>query len=99
MDPAPRYNFKDINAHDLEAATLFEVNGYVAVVTGASNGIGLMAAQTLAANGARVYIIGTREEILDTIGEKYSFNGQIAPCVPSHPRPSRAGRLLLTRVY
>jgi hypothetical protein len=99
MDPPPRYNFKDINAHDLEAATLFEVKGYVAVVTGASNGIGLMAAQTLAANGARVYIIGTSEEILDTIGEKYSFNGQIAPCVPSHPRPSRAGRLLLTRVY
>ncbi|GFF81734.1 rhamnolipids biosynthesis 3-oxoacyl-[acyl-carrier-protein] reductase [Aspergillus udagawae] len=79
MDPAPRYNFKDINAHDLEAATLFEVKGYVAVVTGASNGIGLMAAQTLAANGARVYIIGTREEILDTFGEKYSFNGQITP--------------------
>ncbi|RHZ58234.1 SDR family NAD(P)-dependent oxidoreductase [Aspergillus thermomutatus] len=79
MDPAPRYNFKDINAHDLEAATLFEVKGYVAVVSGASNGIGLMAAQTLAANGARVYIIGTREEILDTVGEKYSFNGQIIP--------------------
>ncbi|GIK05686.1 hypothetical protein Aspvir_009799 [Aspergillus viridinutans] len=79
MDPAPRYNFKDINVHDLEAATLFEVKGYVAVVTGASNGVGLMAAQTLAANGARVYIIGTREEILDTIGEKYSFNGQVTP--------------------
>ncbi|RHZ63665.1 hypothetical protein CDV55_105898 [Aspergillus turcosus] len=79
MDPTPRYNFKDINVHDLEAATLFEVKGYVAVVTGASNGVGLMAAQALAANGARVYIIGTREEILDTIGEKYSFNGQITP--------------------
>ncbi|GAQ03072.1 2-dehydro-3-deoxy-D-gluconate 5-dehydrogenase [Aspergillus lentulus] len=79
MDPAPRYNFKDINVHDLEAATLFEVKGYVAVVTGAGNGVGLMAAQTLAANGARVYIISTREEILDTIGEKYSFNGQITP--------------------
>ncbi|GIJ92029.1 hypothetical protein Asppvi_011004 [Aspergillus pseudoviridinutans] len=79
MDQAPPYNFKDINAHDLEAATLFEVKGYVAVVTGASNGVGLMAAQALAANGARVYIIGTREEILDTIGEKYSFNGQITP--------------------
>lgn len=79
MDTAPRYNFKDINVHDLEAATLFEVRGYVAVVTGAGNGVGLMAAQTLAANGARVYIIGTREEILDTIGEKYSFKGQITP--------------------
>ncbi|KAH1316095.1 hypothetical protein KXV58_006080 [Aspergillus fumigatus] len=79
MDTAPRYNFKDINVHDLEAATLFEVRGYVAVVTGAGNGVGLMVAQTLAANGARVYIIGTREEILDTIGEKYSFKGQITP--------------------
>lgn len=88
MDTAPRYNFKDINVHDLEAATLFEVRGYVAVVTGAGNGVGLMAAQTLAANGARVYIIGTREEILDTIGEKYSFKGQITPCVLSHSIPS-----------
>lgn len=97
MDTAPRYNFKDINVHDLEAATLFEVRGYVAVVTGAGNGVGLMAAQTLAANGARVYIIGTREEILDTIGEKYSFKGRShrASCpTPSHPPPP-----LLTRVY
>lgn len=64
---------------DLEAATLFQVKGYVAVVSGASSGIGLMAAQTLAANGARVYIIGKREEILDTVAEKYSSNGQIIP--------------------
>lgn len=64
---------------DLEAATLFQVKGYVAVISGASSGIGLMAAQTLAANGARVYIIGKREEILDTVSEKYSSNGQIIP--------------------
>lgn len=70
------------NPTDLEAQNLFQVKGYVAVVSGASRGIGLMAAQTLAANGARVYIVGKREEILDTVAEKYSSNGQIIPYAP-----------------
>lgn len=64
---------------ELETPALFQVKGLVAVVSGASSGIGLMAAQTLAANGARVYIIGKREYILDTVAEKYSSNGQIIP--------------------
>ncbi|KAJ5102320.1 hypothetical protein NUU61_004542 [Penicillium alfredii] len=63
----------------LESPSLFEVKGYVAVVTGASSGIGLMAAQTLAANGARVYIIGRKPEVLETVAEKYSSHGQIIP--------------------
>lgn len=64
---------------DLETPTLFQVQGLVAVVSGASSGIGLMAAQALAANGARVYIIGKKEEILDMVAEKYSASGQIIP--------------------
>jgi NADP-dependent 3-hydroxy acid dehydrogenase YdfG len=64
---------------ELESPRLFEVKGYVAVVTGASSGIGLMAAQTLATNGARVYAIGRREEVLETVAEKFSSNGQIIP--------------------
>lgn len=37
---------------DLTASKLFSVEDYVCVITGGGSGIGLMAAQTLAANGA-----------------------------------------------
>lgn len=72
-----------MSTHNVEAPSLFSVKGYVAVVTGGSSGIGLMAAKVLAANGALVYIIGRREEMLETVAEKFSSNGQIVPCV--HP--------------
>lgn len=62
---------------ELESNTLFSVRDLTAVVTGGGTGIGLMAAQTLAANGARVYIVGRREEPLHKVAEKYSGNGEI----------------------
>jgi NAD(P)-dependent dehydrogenase (short-subunit alcohol dehydrogenase family) len=37
--------------HKLQASKLFSVKDYVCVVTGGGSGIGLMAAQALAANG------------------------------------------------
>jgi predicted Rossmann-fold nucleotide-binding protein len=42
------------NTADLHVAKLFSVKDYVCVVTGGGSGIGLMAAQALAANGAKV---------------------------------------------
>ncbi|KAK7749180.1 hypothetical protein SLS62_008361 [Diatrype stigma] len=51
--------------HPLSGAELFSVKGRVAVVTGAWTGIGLMIAQALAANGAKVYITGRRLELLE----------------------------------
>jgi NAD(P)-dependent dehydrogenase (short-subunit alcohol dehydrogenase family) len=44
------------NTSDLAAAKLFSVKDYVCVITGGGSGIGLMAAQALAANGAKVYV-------------------------------------------
>ncbi|KAL2010949.1 hypothetical protein VTN00DRAFT_3667 [Thermoascus crustaceus] len=68
-----------MSEQELQAQNLFDVSGFVAVVTGGGSGIGLMATQTLAANGARVYIIGRRQEVLNRVAERYSSKGQIFP--------------------
>jgi len=60
------------STHHFQAARLFDVKGYVAVVTGGATGIGLMATQALAANGAKVYITSRREEVLATAAETHS---------------------------
>ncbi|KAI1424224.1 NAD(P)-binding protein [Xylaria sp. FL1777] len=52
--------------HPLSAAALFGLKDWVVVVTGGGTGVGLMIAQTLAANGARVYITGRRADVLET---------------------------------
>lgn len=64
---------------DLKVDKLFSVNGFTAIVTGGSTGIGLMITQALVSNGAKVYITGRREEKLKTVAEKYSQGGKIVP--------------------
>lgn len=53
----------------------------MALVTGGGSGIGLMATQALAVNGAKVYISGRTPEKLEKVVELYSKNipGQIIP--------------------
>lgn len=53
------------------ATSLFDVRGLTAVVTGGSSGLGLYAAQALAANGALVYILGRREDRLSSAVETF----------------------------
>ncbi|KAL0938045.1 uncharacterized protein CTRU02_207776 [Colletotrichum truncatum] len=60
---------------------LFNLSGKVALVTGGGSGIGLMATQALAGNGAKVYITGRTKEKLDKVAEEYGKNieGEIIP--------------------
>ena len=68
-----------VASHDeLKISKLFDVSKFTAVVTGGGTGIGLMVAQALSTNGAKVYITGRREDALKTVVEKYNNGpGQI----------------------
>lgn len=52
-----------------------ELNGRVCVVTGASTGIGAGCAKVLAAQGARVAIVGRRESFLRDVAEEIAAAG------------------------
>jgi NAD(P)-dependent dehydrogenase (short-subunit alcohol dehydrogenase family) len=54
-------------------------------LTNVGSGIGLMAAQSLAANGAKVYITGRRAEALEKAAKSHhpeEYGGSIIPCGP-----------------
>ncbi|KAI8946742.1 hypothetical protein F4801DRAFT_563384 [Xylaria longipes] len=65
----------------LAASNLFSVDGLVAVVTGGGTGIGLMIARALEHNGAKVYILGRREDVLKTAAKQNAIHGNIIPIV------------------
>ncbi|PSK59254.1 Rhamnolipids biosynthesis 3-oxoacyl [Elsinoe australis] len=69
------------NNPEFQLDKLFNVKDRVVVVTGGGSGIGLMATQAFAVNGAKVYIIGRTLEKLGTVAKEYSkgISGQIIP--------------------
>ncbi|KAK9238069.1 hypothetical protein V1525DRAFT_359331 [Lipomyces kononenkoae] len=62
---------------DFGINNLFSVEGLVAVVTGGGTGIGLMMATALENNGAIVYIIGRRLDVLENAVKLYSTKGNM----------------------
>jgi len=62
---------------DLSAASLFDVKGWVAVVTGGGSGLGLVTANALAANGVKVYVTGRRAEKLKDAEKQDPSGGSI----------------------
>ncbi|KAH9932700.1 NAD-P-binding protein [Epithele typhae] len=62
-----------------EIPSLFGVEGLVAVVTGGGTGIGLMIAKALEHNGATVYIVGRRLDVLERAAREHSRHGQLIP--------------------
>ncbi|MDB5451596.1 MAG: 3-oxoacyl-ACP reductase, partial [Caulobacteraceae bacterium] len=48
----------------LDAKSLFDIDGRVALITGGTSGVGRMIASVFVANGARTYITGRNPERL-----------------------------------
>ncbi|KAH7872311.1 uncharacterized protein C8R40DRAFT_1162224 [Lentinula edodes] len=65
--------------HQFSPLKLFNVEGLVAVVTGGGSGIGLMMATALENNGAVVYIVGRRHEVLERAAQENSRFNNIIP--------------------
>ncbi|KAI3615373.1 short-chain dehydrogenase [Moniliophthora roreri] len=68
-----------IKLEEQQASNLFDLRGVVAVVSGGGSGIGLMISSTLIANGAKVYIIGPKQEDLDRIARLYNAEAEKIP--------------------
>jgi NAD(P)-dependent dehydrogenase (short-subunit alcohol dehydrogenase family) len=59
----------------MKAAELFDLTGQVALVTGASSGIGVRFAEVLAANGAAVVVVARRAERLAELNARIEAAG------------------------
>ncbi|KAG6337310.1 hypothetical protein ID866_1772 [Astraeus odoratus] len=88
-----------ISPSEFALAKLYDLEGLVALVTGGGTGIGLMIAQGLAANGARVYITGRRVDVLQGVADEWGKKkesrmgkiigaGQGGPLSPELNKPS-----------
>jgi NAD(P)-dependent dehydrogenase (short-subunit alcohol dehydrogenase family) len=59
----------------MRASEMFDLTGRVALVTGASSGLGVRFAEVLAANGAKVVLVARRVERLNELKQKIAAAG------------------------
>jgi NAD(P)-dependent dehydrogenase (short-subunit alcohol dehydrogenase family) len=69
-------NFAIEDAEGLKVASLFDFAGKTALVTGGSSGIGRMIAATFVSNGIKTYIVGRKQEQLDSTVTELSVLGE-----------------------
>ncbi|KAJ7600253.1 hypothetical protein C8J56DRAFT_999647 [Mycena floridula] len=79
--PLPSSNHRLENDNPFNPGKIFTVDGLVAVVTGGGTGIGLMIATALENNGATVYIVGRRKEVLENAAREHNRFDKIIPLV------------------
>jgi NAD(P)-dependent dehydrogenase (short-subunit alcohol dehydrogenase family) len=65
----------------MKAADLFNLQGRVALVTGASSGLGVQLARALADNGASVALVARRAERLKAVKDEIEANGGRATAI------------------
>jgi 3-oxoacyl-[acyl-carrier protein] reductase len=78
----------------MKAADMFSLNGRVALVTGASSGLGVQFAKALADNGAAVALVARRADRLKSLKDEIEGKGgravAIEADVTDHPAVARA---------
>ncbi len=79
----------------MKAAEIFNLNGRVALVTGASSGLGQRFAEVLAANGAAVALVARRADKLNDVKAKIEKAGGQAVAIEADVRD----RAQMTRAF
>ncbi|GJJ08195.1 hypothetical protein Clacol_002403 [Clathrus columnatus] len=64
-----------------DPSSLFSAKGLVVVVTGGGSGVGLMISTALENNGATVYIVGRRKDVLEKAAKEHAKHGKMFPIV------------------
>ncbi|KAG9239012.1 hypothetical protein BJ875DRAFT_449642 [Amylocarpus encephaloides] len=77
-------------------SNVFNVKGRIALITGGGSGIGLMATEALAVNGAKVYICGRTSDKLENVVNTYGkgISGSIIPITCDITQKSEIAKLV-----